>query len=66
MTPWIKVENGLPEVYTRVLTYSRKSGVIRIDYLLCLPDPIWEGRFDRNYTEVTHWTELLDSPRQED
>lgn len=55
---WVKVENGLPEIYTTCLTFSHNEIIMSI----YLNDGVWEDEQTALIHDVTHWMPLPEPP----
>lgn len=55
---WVKVEDGLPEIYTTCLTFSHNEIIMSI----YLNDGVWEDEQTALIHDVTHWMLLPSKP----
>ncbi len=63
MSEWISVKDKLPDEGIKVLSYQSFSEEIRVDYIICVPDPIWACVLDREQNNVSHWMPLPSPPQ---
>lgn len=66
---WLKVSDGIPEEWLRVLTYNGKTDEIRIDYIILCnecdgfsPSFVWGNIFMDQVAHITHWRPLPERP----